>query len=68
VPVIPIIGTRKLSQLQGNLASLDLSFSAEQMKALDEASRVELGFPHDFDAREMVRTFVYGGMRDPIAA
>ncbi len=68
VPVIPIIGARKLSQLQDNLASLDLSLSAEQVKALDEASRVELGFPHDFFAKEMVRTLIYGGMRDQIAA
>ncbi len=68
VPVIPIIGARKLSQLQDNLGSLTLSLSAEQMKALDEASRVELGFPHDFYAREMVRTLIYGGMRDQIAA
>jgi aryl-alcohol dehydrogenase-like predicted oxidoreductase len=68
VPVIPIIGARKLSQLQDNLASFDLSLSAEQMKALDEASQVELGFPHDFYAKEMVRTLIYGGMRDQIAA
>ena len=67
VPVIPIIGARKLSQLQDNLASFDLSLSAEQMKALDEASQIELGFPYDFYAREMVRTFIYGGMRDQIA-
>ena len=68
VPVIPIIGTRKLSQLQDNLASLDLWLSAEQVKALDDASQIELGFPHDFFAKEMVRTLVYGGMRDQIAA
>jgi len=68
VPVIPIIGARKLSQLQDNLASLDVSLSAEQVRALDEASRVELGFPHDFFAKEMVRTLIYGGMRDQIAA
>jgi aryl-alcohol dehydrogenase-like predicted oxidoreductase len=68
VPVIPIIGARKLSQLQDNLASFDLSLSAEQMKALDEASQIELGFPHDFFAKEMVRSFIYGGMRDQIAA
>ena len=67
VPVIPIIGARKLSQLQDNLASFDLSLSAEQMKALDEASQVDLGFPHDFYAKEMVRTLIYGGMRDQIA-
>jgi aryl-alcohol dehydrogenase-like predicted oxidoreductase len=68
VPVIPIIGARKLSQLQDNLASLDLSLSAEQVKALDDASQIELGFPHDFFAKELVRTMIYGGMRDQIAA
>ena len=68
VPVIPIIGARKLSQLQDNLASLDLTLSADQLKTLDEASRIELGFPHDFYAMEMVRSLVYGGMRDQILA
>src|SRR5574340_438848 len=29
-------------------ASLDLELSAEQVNALDEAGRVELGFPYDF--------------------
>src|SRR4029453_10729243 len=38
VPVIPIIGARKLSQLQDNLASFDLTLSADQLKTLDEAS------------------------------
>jgi aryl-alcohol dehydrogenase-like predicted oxidoreductase len=66
VPVIPIIGARKLSQLQDNLASFDLTLSADQLKTLDEASRIELGFPHDFYAREMVRGILYGGLRDRI--
>jgi hypothetical protein len=35
---------------------------------LDEASRMELGFPHEFYTREMVRGMVYGGMRDRIVA
>src|ERR1700730_17177864 len=68
VPVIPIIGARKLSQLQDNLASFDLVLSADQLKTLDESSRIELGFPHDFYAKELVRTFVYGGLRDQILA
>ena len=66
VPVIPIIGARKLSQLQDNLASLDLPLSADQLKRLDEASRIELGFPHDLYAKEMVRAIRYGGLRDQI--
>jgi aryl-alcohol dehydrogenase-like predicted oxidoreductase len=68
VPVIPIIGARKLSQLQDNLASLDVTLSPEQVKTLDEASRIELGFPHDFYAMQMVRSHVYGGLRDRILA
>jgi aryl-alcohol dehydrogenase-like predicted oxidoreductase len=68
VPVIPIIGARKLSQVQDNLASIDLSLSAEQLKTLDEASRIELGFPHEFYAKDLVRGLIYGGMADQIIA
>jgi aryl-alcohol dehydrogenase-like predicted oxidoreductase len=68
VTVIPIIGARKLSQLQDNLASLDLTLSADQLKTLDEASRIELGFPHDFYEVELVRGLIYGGMREQILA
>jgi aryl-alcohol dehydrogenase-like predicted oxidoreductase len=64
VPVIPIIGARKVSQLQDNLASLDLVLSAEQMKTLDGASQIELGFPQSIYEREMVRGIRYGGMWD----
>jgi len=68
VPVIPIIGARKLSQLQDNLASFDLTLSADQLEILDEASRIELGFPYDIYNKEMVRAMVYGGLRDQILA
>src|SRR6266436_138726 len=64
VPVIPIIGARKVSQLQDNLASLDLELSAEQLKSLDGASRIELGFPQSIYEREMVLAIRYGGMWD----
>ncbi len=60
VPVIPIVGARKLSQLKDNLASADVSLSANQLKTLDEASRIDLGFPHEFYTRDLVRGMVYG--------
>jgi|SRR5262245_3549234 len=66
VPVIPIIGARKVSQLKDNLASFDLTLSADQVKTLDEASAIELGFPDNMYAKDLVRTFRYGGMRDQI--
>jgi aryl-alcohol dehydrogenase-like predicted oxidoreductase len=68
VPVIPILGARKLSQLKDNLASFDLTLSADHLKTLDEASRIDLGFPYDFYAKELPRTFIYGGMREKILA
>jgi hypothetical protein len=54
--------------LQDNLASFDLMLSADQLKTLDESSRIELGFPHDLYAKERVRMLVYGGLRDQILA
>ena len=60
--------TSGFSQLQDNLASVELMLSADQLKTLDEASRIELGFPHDLYTKEMVRTIAYGGLRDQILA
>ncbi len=40
VPVIPIIGARKLTQFHDNLESLTLSLTPEQVRVLDEASHV----------------------------
>src|ERR1700726_2528952 len=68
VPVIPIIGARKLTQLQDNLASFDVTLSADQLKTLDEASMIELGFPYDIYAKAMPRAVCYGGLRDQILA
>jgi hypothetical protein len=51
VPVIPIIGARKVSQLQANLASLELDLSAEQVNSLDEASSIEAGYGDDCSSR-----------------
>jgi aryl-alcohol dehydrogenase-like predicted oxidoreductase len=68
IPVIPIVGARRVSQLQDNLASLELDLTREQVSALDEASAIELGFPHDFYRNELVKTFAYGGLRDQILA
>jgi aryl-alcohol dehydrogenase-like predicted oxidoreductase len=68
VPVIPILGARNLSQFQDNLASFDLTLSADQLKTLDEASRSELGFPYEMYAKAMPRAVCYGGLRDQILA
>jgi aryl-alcohol dehydrogenase-like predicted oxidoreductase len=67
-PVIPIIGARKLAQLNDNLACVDLRLEPALVQRLDTVSRIEMGFPHDFFAKEMVRSLSYGGMWDRIDA
>ena len=66
VPVIPIIGARKLDQVKDNLASIEVKLDQSHLARLDEVSRIELGFPHDFYKKDMVRTSIYAGMRDLI--
>ena len=64
--IIPILGASKTEQLKDTLASLDLTLDAAQLAKLNDASAIELGFPHDFFTKPMVRTFMYGGMYDQI--
>jgi aryl-alcohol dehydrogenase-like predicted oxidoreductase len=66
VPVIPIIGARKLTQLEDNIKSLEVTLSPEQLQRLNQVSAISMGFPHDFLAMDMVKTFTFGGMRDRI--
>jgi hypothetical protein len=47
---------------RANLASLDMELSREQLNSLDEASRIELGFPQALYQKEMVLATMYGGM------
>jgi aryl-alcohol dehydrogenase-like predicted oxidoreductase len=46
--IVPLVGARTLVQLEDNLGCLDLSLSPEHKQRLDEASKIELGFPHEF--------------------
>jgi aryl-alcohol dehydrogenase-like predicted oxidoreductase len=64
VPIIPIIGARKVDQLKTNLHIADIRFSDSQVRLLDEVSQIELGFPHDFLNKPMVQSFTFGGLRD----
>jgi len=58
--VVPIVGARKVSQIKDVLGSLDFTLSDEQMKRLDEVSKIELGFPHRFLGTDYIRKVVYG--------
>jgi hypothetical protein len=43
-----------------------LQLTLEQVKALDQASPIDLGFPYELYAKEIPRTLMHGGMRDKI--
>ncbi len=60
--VIPIIGSRKLSQLQDNLACVDFNLTGEQLQRLDNISAISLGFPHELLASQFVRDILLGGV------
>jgi aryl-alcohol dehydrogenase-like predicted oxidoreductase len=49
--VIPIVGAKTRLQLDDNLGCLDFALEPADKAALDEASHIELGFPHDFLAQ-----------------
>lgn len=68
VPVVPIIGARKLTQFEDNLRSIEVVLTPEQLARLDKVSAIPLGFPHDFFALDPVRSFVSGGLADRIKA
>jgi aryl-alcohol dehydrogenase-like predicted oxidoreductase len=67
-PVIPIIGARKLTQVADNLACVAINLAPAHVERLNAVSRIEMGFPHDLFATDMVRSLSSGGMRDQIDA
>ena len=42
-----LVGTRTLAQLDDNLGALEVELSPAQQERLDQASAVDLGFPHE---------------------
>ncbi len=64
--VFPVIGTRKVEQIEDNLGALHIHLSDEQMKRLEDVSAIELGFPHDFYHQPGVQHVLYGGLADRI--
>lgn len=63
--VAPIVGARTLAQLDDNLKALDVVLPPEALTRLDDASRIDLGFPHEFLQRPLTRSVVYGSTSVP---
>lgn len=59
--IFPIVGARNEIQLKDSLAAAQLNISEEYMQRLDEVSKIELGFPHEFLKGDGVRDILFGG-------
>ncbi|AYQ33660.1 aldo/keto reductase [Runella sp. SP2] len=64
--VMPIVGAKRVEQLQDSLKCLDFVIPDEIMTRLNEISKIELGFPHDFLSSEGVKQSAFAGMYDNI--
>jgi aryl-alcohol dehydrogenase-like predicted oxidoreductase len=60
-PIIPILGASKAEQLTDNLGALEIELAPEHLQKLDQASRIEPGFPHDFLSSEKMLGLIFGG-------
>ncbi|HAK80088.1 MAG TPA: aldo/keto reductase [Runella sp.] len=64
--VMPIVGAKRIEQLQDSLKCLDFVIPDEIMTRLNEVSKIELGFPHDFLSSEGMKQSAFAGMYDQI--
>jgi aryl-alcohol dehydrogenase-like predicted oxidoreductase len=55
-----IIGASKVGQLHDNLASLEIRFTPEQLRTLDEASALDPTFPYGIFTPAVNRS-IFGG-------
>lgn len=56
----PVIGARTPAQLEENLGALDIDLAEDHLARLDEASAIDLGYPHQMLASDHIRN-VTGG-------
>jgi aryl-alcohol dehydrogenase-like predicted oxidoreductase len=58
----PIIGARTLGQLEDNLGALTVQLDDVHLQQLERASAIELGFPHDLLALDIIKHVTTGGL------
>lgn len=63
---IPIVGARTAKQLSQNLKCVDIILKDEIMNRLNEASKIEYGFPNDFINGEVVKNIAFSGQYEKI--
>lgn len=65
--IIPILGARSERHLKDNLGCLEFELSREHIQRLNEASPIDLGFPHSFLHSNHVHGLIFGETFEKIA-
>jgi aryl-alcohol dehydrogenase-like predicted oxidoreductase len=61
--IIPVVGIRTVEQLCEVIGGLDVQLPAGEIALLDDASTIDLGFPHDF-LRSPTGQLLYGDLEE----
>jgi aryl-alcohol dehydrogenase-like predicted oxidoreductase len=61
-PIIPVLGARSATQIADNLRCLDVDLDHEAFRAIDAETAVELGYPHDLLASDVIEGFTLSGV------
>jgi aryl-alcohol dehydrogenase-like predicted oxidoreductase len=64
--IIPIVGVRKLEQLDDILGSLEVELPTEHLARLDKVSQTDFGFPYDLLRAPVQGQMVYGDLEPMI--
>jgi aryl-alcohol dehydrogenase-like predicted oxidoreductase len=64
--IIPILGARNSSQLAESLACAGLELPNQYIEALNEVSKIELGFPHDFLQLPSVQDVIFADSKSKL--
>ncbi|MCA9630859.1 MAG: aldo/keto reductase, partial [Myxococcales bacterium] len=57
---IPIVGARRVAQIEDTLGAADVQLSADQRSSLDKLSRYPMPFPQKFLAGKYIKNVIYG--------
>ncbi|HTJ65612.1 MAG TPA: aldo/keto reductase [Alphaproteobacteria bacterium] len=58
--IIPIIAGRNAAQVKDNIGCIDVKLDESQLKRLDDATAIDLGFPHNMLKQGYVRDMGFG--------
>jgi aryl-alcohol dehydrogenase-like predicted oxidoreductase len=58
--IIPIIGSRNISQLIDNLTCIEFEIPKDLLIQLDENTKIDHGFPHEFLKKDNIKQMIFG--------